>query len=68
MRLSLSVLLTFTVFVLHTDFIRAELQSVAILFRHGERTPEEVFPKYGDTKDYRELGLGQLTLVSCSLN
>lgn len=65
MRLSLSDLLIFAVVVLHTDLTRAELQSVAILFRHGERTPEEVYPKYGDTKDYRELGLGQLTLVSC---
>lgn len=44
--------------------VHGELKSVAILFRHGERTPGQLFGKYGDSAMYRDIGPGQLTLVS----
>lgn len=42
----------------------AQLKGVAILFRHGQRTPNAVFPTYGMTTQTQELGTGQLTVVS----
>lgn len=50
--------------VLATGVVQGELKSVALLFRHGQRTPGLIMPKYGDSPLYRDLGEGQLTLVS----
>lgn len=43
--------------------VQGELKGVALLFRHGERTPIYSFPNYGVPEAYKDLGLGQLTLV-----
>lgn len=48
--------------------VLGELKSVAILFRHGERTVTITMPKYGDSALVRDLGLGQLTLVRLLFN
>lgn len=50
--------------ILAVGIVQGELKSVALLFRHGERTPEGIYPKYGETALYKDLGPGQLTLVS----
>lgn len=42
---------------------KADIQSVALVFRHGQRTPTRVTPNYGFCALTKELGLGQLTLV-----
>lgn len=49
--------------VLAAGLVHGELKSVALLFRHGERTPEGIYPKYGETPLFKDLGPGQLTLV-----
>lgn len=41
----------------------AQIKGVALLFRHGQRTPNSVFPTYGMTTQTQELGTGQLTVV-----
>lgn len=41
----------------------AQIKGVALLFRHGQRTPNYVFPTYGMTTQTQELGTGQLTVV-----
>lgn len=50
--------------ILAVGIVQGELKSVALLFRHGERTPEGIYPKYGESALYKDLGPGQLTLVS----
>lgn len=42
---------------------QAEIKATAILFRHGQRTPETVFPKLPCAM-CDDLGKGQLTNVS----
>lgn len=56
--------LVFVLAVVSTFLVNAELKSVAILFRHGERTNNNVWPKNGDTELFKELGPGELTKVS----
>lgn len=46
----------------------AELKGVALVFRHGERTPESLGQFYGRTAISDQIGLGQLTLVSNLIN
>lgn len=45
----------------------AEIKATAILFRHGERTPQDAFPNL-PCKLCDDLGLGQLTKVTNSLS
>lgn len=49
--------------ILAIGYSEAQLQGAALVFRHGERTPGSVSPKYGRTALSDEIGLGQLTLV-----
>lgn len=47
------------------DSAQAEIKATAILFRHGQRTPETVFPNL-PCPLCDDLGKGQLTNVSYS--
>ena len=58
----LIVSLLLTVFTL--GLVEAELKGVALLFRHGQRTPIFSLPNYGNSEMVKEIGFGQLTLVS----
>lgn len=50
--------------VLATLAVDGQIKGVTIMFRHGERTPSVLYPKYNVTKISQDLGAGQLTLVS----
>lgn len=63
----LKIYLAILVGVLALGSSQAALKTVAILFRHGERTPISVYPNYGaNNEQVKELGFGQLTLVRSS--
>lgn len=62
-RVSIIVQLILVVNLSAATVINQELESVQVIFRHGDRTPtdREIYPKFGDTSYYDKLGYGQLT-------
>lgn len=60
MKVAAALIVVLCVAVASSD---AQIKGVALLFRHGQRTPNYVFPTYGMTTQTQELGTGQLTVV-----